>query len=252
MKARLLIPWAFLLASCRAPERRWPFPAVEGASDEAVLSTLSHRTNGVRSLYAVLSMSFETRERSAVAQAVVHYKVPGFIRMTAFKDMLFSSESLFDLVLTPERFSMLLRGENGLERQEGQAADLARIHPGFRSFQMLREAMFLPGLLSEAGRKVVTCQGGQIFVHSVTPSGHPVEWALEERTLGVKRARVAVPDSSDLITIDYESYRKVQGVFLPEAFTLADPGAGVRVIGILEEVELNPELEGGVFKIEGG
>src|SRR3989442_11893108 len=93
IKARLLIPWAFLLASCRAPERRWPFPAVEGASDEAVLSTLSHRTNGVRRLYSELSMSFETRERSAVALTVVHFKVPGFIRMTAFKDILFSSTS---------------------------------------------------------------------------------------------------------------------------------------------------------------
>jgi hypothetical protein len=238
---------AALWSSCRSPERHWPFPVVKGDDDAAILSTLSHRTAGVRSLYAVLSMSFETKEQSAVAQAVVYYRGPGFLRMIAFKDMLFSSRSLFDLVLTPERFSMLVKGGKDPERSEGRVEELPAIHPGFRSFQMLREAMFLPGLLPPGGTPSLTRDGEHVFVRSVTPSGQPIDWRLEEKTLGVERALVALSGSSDVLTVDYDSYREMEGIFLPEAFILSDPGAGVKVTGLLEEVELNPDLDESVF-----
>ncbi|HVR76180.1 MAG TPA: hypothetical protein VMT52_17755, partial [Planctomycetota bacterium] len=186
-----------LLAGCRAPERHWPFPPVPAAlSDAEVLATIESRVSGVRSLYAVLTMSFEIQGgRGGVMDAVVRYEHPGRIRMTAFKDLLISSRGIFDLVLDQGRFffdGIDFEGDGGPKYEEGDVADLARLQPGFRAMAGLREAMFLPGLVGADRPPSVLRRQGEIVVLTSSPTGHPLEWTLDPATLGVTRGVLEV------------------------------------------------------------
>ena len=234
-----------LLSGCRGGERRWPFPEVESGPGHTIVSRLEARTRGVRSLYAVVSMSFESKEESAVLEAVVNYVKPGRIRMTAFKDALVVSRDVFDLTLTPQRYFMVLEGERGPERHEGPRRELPERLPGFRAFEALGEAMFLPGLLASAPPARIVRSATSLQVISLTPSGHEVRWELERKTLGVERAQVVL--SGDPITVTYLDYREVDGHFFPETFELSDPETGVLVRGVLAELELNPDIPDEVF-----
>lgn len=242
-----------LLGGCRAPERHWPFPPVPAAlSDAEVLATIESRVSGVRSLYAVLAMSFDIKGgRGGVMDAVVRYEHPGRIRMTAFKDLLISSRGIFDLVLDQGRFffdGIDFEGDGGPKYEEGDVAELARLQPGFRAMAGLGEAMFLPGLIGPDRQARVLRRPEGIAVLTSSPTGHPLEWTLDPATLGVTRGILEVPGGR--ATVTYESYRVVDGVYVPEQFALDDPGAGVRVSGILEELEANPELEEDDFRLE--
>jgi outer membrane lipoprotein-sorting protein len=234
-----------LLPGCRGGERKWPFPEVESGSGDVIIARLAERTDGVRSLYAVLSMSFESKEQSAVVEAVVHYAWPGRIRMTAFKDTLVSSRDVFDLVLTPQRYFMILEGEDGPERHSGPARELSQRLPGFRAFEVLREALFLPGLLTGDDAGAIVRSDTALHVRTLTPSGLDVRWQLDKKTLGVEQAQVAI--SQDFITVIYVDYREVDGRFFPETFELRDPGAGVWVRGVLQDLEINLEIPDEIF-----
>jgi hypothetical protein len=234
-------------AGCGAPPRRWPFPEVAPAGDGEVLAILRSRTEGVESAYAELSMSFEGLERSAVATAVVRYEAPGKIRMTAFKDLLVSARGIFDLLLAPGGFVIEVEGESGPERRSGGAGDLSALPRGFRALAALREAMFLPGRIPAGAPAAVERDGGRVVVRAAVSSGHEVEWTLEPRTLGIESARLRLVGAPEPITVEYSSYRLAGGVYIPEAFTLRDPGEGVVVEGLLEDIELNPALEPAAF-----
>ena len=165
--------------------------------------------------------------------------------MTAFKDALVASRDVFDLVLTPQRYFMILEGESGLERHEGPRRELPERRPGFRAFEAFGEAMFLPGLLASAPPARIVRSGTSLQAISLTPSGYEVCWELEKKTLGVEKAQVVI--SGDLITVIYMDYREVDGHFFPETFELSDPETGVSVRGVLEELELNPNIPDEVF-----
>ena len=107
--------------------------------------------------------------------------------------------------------------------------------------------MFLPGRIP-AGAPAVVERANGIAVRARVSSGHEVEWFLDPGTLGVESARLRLGGSAEPITVEYPSYRLVSGVYIPEAFRLVDPGEGVEVQGVLEDLELNPVLEPSVFE----
>jgi hypothetical protein len=248
---RLLASIAILAAGCGARERNWPFPRTDARDDAAILATLAERTSGIESLYAELSMSFETRERSAVLTAVVNYRAPDTVRMTAFKDLLIASRSVFDFLLAGGRFVAVIEGEKGRERREGPIDDLGRIHPGFRALGALREAMFLPGRVAPGAPARIERSPGRITLHTTTPSGDPVSWRLDPETLGVLSGEVLFGGAGPPATVIYESYRPAGTAFVPESFRLDDPGAGMRLEGLLDVLEVNPALDPGVFEPAG-
>jgi len=248
LAARLLPGIAvLLLTSCGSREKRWPFPRVEARDDAAILATIADRTSGIDTLYAELTMSFETRERSAVLTSVVNYRAPDVIRMSAFKDILIVSRSLFDFLIVGGRFVALIEGEKGPERREGSLEDLERIHPGFRAMGALREAMFLPGRMPAGAAARIERSPGRITLHTTTPSGHPVSWRLDPDTLGVLEGEVSFGGAGPPATVVYDSYRPAGRAFVPERFRLDDPGAGVVLEGLLEDLEVNPELDPALF-----
>ena len=133
------LAWSLMLvAGCGSPERRWPFPRTDARDDAAILATLADRTSGIESLYAELAMAFEATERSAVFTAVVNYRAPDRIRMSAFKEILVASRSIFEFLLDGNRFITVFEGDNGPERQEGRLEDVDRVQPGFRAMIALR------------------------------------------------------------------------------------------------------------------
>ena len=235
-----------VLAGCRSSERNWPFPRTEARDEATILATLADRTSGIESLYAELAMSFETKERSAVCTAVVNYRAPDAIRMSAFKDILIASRSIFEFLLTGNRFITVFEGGNGLEHQEGALEDVDRMQPGFRAMIALREAMFLPGKMQPGAPVRIDRAPGRITLHTVTASGHAVRWELDPDTLGVLSGQVSF-DGWEPVTVHYESYRPAGRAFVPERFRLADPAAGIVLEGWLEDLELNPELDPGLF-----
>ena len=237
---------ALLLAGCGSREKRWPFPKVEARDDAAILATLADRTSGIESLYAELAMSFETTERSAVFTAVVNYKAPDRIRMSAFKDILIASRSIFEFLLIGNRFITVFEGGNGLERQEGSLEDVDSVQPGFRAMIALREAMFLPGKVQPGAPARIHRAPGRITLQTVTASGHAVRWELDPDTLGVLSGQVSF-DGREPVTVRYESYRPAGKLYVPERFRLSDPGGGIVVEGWLEDLEVNPELDPGIF-----
>lgn len=247
-EAARVLPAVLLLVGCGTQERRWPFPLTAAASDAEVVAVLGARVRGVRALYAECAMSFDFPQGSGVASSVVRYRSPGTIRMTTFKDLFVTSEDLFDLVLTPERFDLKLRTDQGLERHGGALEDLAAYNAGFRAMGALREAMFLPGLCDPGAPPQVSRTAGAIHVRTLTPTGATVEWDLEPRTLGVRRARLELKGGA--ATIEYPSYSVVEGRYLPERFELRDPSVQCALEGVVEELEINPDLTAEELRID--
>lgn len=232
--------------------RSWPFPPAVGEDDGAVLATLRRRTEAPRSLYAELAMSFEGAGQNGVFDVVASYRRPGWLRLTAFRDLLVSTRDIFDLVLTPERFAMVIEGgesAEGAKRSAGAAGELGSAHRGFLAFAALREKLFLPGLLTEGESAEVERREGRIFVRARMRGGAEVTWRLEPSTLGIEAAELRVDGEAEPIRIEYSSYREVEGTFLPERFELDDRGGGVVIRGVLKDVEMDPELEDGVFRL---
>jgi len=240
-----LLLTVFLVTACRAEEHRWPFPKVAAGDDAAVAAVLAERTAGVDSLYALLSMSFESRERETVLEAVVSYKRPGRIRCSAFKDVVVSTRDAFDLLLTPDTCALVSREPARTESFVGSAAELELRYPGFRGLMALREAVFLPGLLAAAPPPRISRQRGRLRVDTVSPSGSPLVWYLDRATLGVEKAEVMV--AGQRIEVAYRAHVERDGRFFPAAFELRDPWAGVTVSGVLEDLEVNPDLPDETF-----
>jgi hypothetical protein len=250
-----LIPIILALAGCRAePVLRWPFPAVEAPDDRAVLSTLRERTRPPQNLYAELTMSFQSAEREGVFDAVVRYVRPGRLRMTGFRGLLLSTREVFDLVLDGERCELSLEdqdGGGGERRFSGSVSELGQVHPGFRAFSVLREGLFLPGTLPD-GEARVERSPRELKVECRGPGGAEVTWRLDPPTLGIRSAEVLPAGSRAPIALRFTSYREVGGRYFPERFELSDDGAGVRIEGVLREIELDvpvndlqPEEENG-------
>jgi hypothetical protein len=238
-----LAAWGLLLAplgGCAAPAHRWPFPAVPRTDPATVLDTLEERTQDIRGVYAVLEMSFESPERSAVLDLVARYQRPGRLRLTAFKDLFVAAHGVFDLAIDEGRFAMVTEVEDRAERSAGALEDLGRQHPTLAAVAALRQAMFLPGWRPREALATVEPQGDEVVVACPGPSGLPVEWRLERRTLGVREARLRAPEGD--VAVRYLSYREERGRYIPERFEIEGPGAGVRISGVLVELEINPDF----------
>jgi hypothetical protein len=107
--------------------------------------------------------------------------------------------------------------------------------------------MFLPGLIAEGNALAVRREGGRIIARGPAPSGHEVEWILDPRTLGVEGARLAFPGETAPAAITYAGYRAAGAAYIPEHFALEDPGAGVSIEGVLDDLEMNPAIDPALF-----
>src|SRR6516164_6152291 len=79
------------------------------------------------------------------AHPSVNYAAPDSVRFTALKDMLLSTQVLFDLLFTGETYRLLVRDDKGEQSSQGTVTQFAQAYPTFRTFFLVGEAFFLPG-----------------------------------------------------------------------------------------------------------
>ena len=132
----------------------------------------------VDSFYAVLSLDFESPDRDGTFDVVMHYQAPATFRFTAFKDLIVSTHDLFDLVMTPERFTLRTTPEGEEEPRvfRGLLEDLPKLHPRYRGFCWAAHALFLPGAVDDE-----PSLEGEFDLEVMTrlPSGIPVRWGVD-------------------------------------------------------------------------
>jgi hypothetical protein len=179
-----------------------------------VIATLESRT-AAKSLYAVVSVAYDSSSVHGTFKAVVQFKRPGRICITAFKDVpVLASGSVFDLLITPEVFALEIAPQEGQagESDRGPISELGVRHPGFAGFADMREALFLPGKI---GAVAVVRRGyhpDRIIVATSLASGREISWVVDPGTLDVVSGVIEVYKD---VVVDYADFRRVGGVSVP-------------------------------------
>ncbi len=244
------------LSSCRSPEaRNWPFPEVDvevaaaarRGDAEPVIAVFRDRVDAIQSLYAELTMTIEGGERSGVFDTVVYYQAPHQLRITAFRDLLVATRDVFDLVLSETSYVLRLDDEGEEQVHRGAVSDLGAAHEGFEVFRLLRERIFLPGIVF-AGESVRSEAQDDVLSVTVSTASGEVTWVADARTLGIRTATARGPDRELRVEIEYLSHRHVDDVYLPERFRLVEVASGLSLSGWLRHVEVNPELDPAVLE----
>src|SRR5438094_6983630 len=135
------------LMSCTAlqhpPSSPSSLPVVGTLSAPARAQVIQSRTTGLHTLTAVLAVSYTVGKQRGTFDMIVNYAAPGSVRFTALKDMLLSTQVLFDLLFTGETYRLLVRDDQGDQRSQGTVTQLASAYPTFRAFFVIGEAFFL-------------------------------------------------------------------------------------------------------------
>src|SRR5207237_1885069 len=138
------------LMSCTAlqhpPSSPSSLPLVGTLSAPARAQVIQSRTTGLQTLTAVLAVSYTVGMQRGTFDMIVNYAAPGSVRFTALKDMLLSTQVLFDLLFTGETYRLLVRDDKGERVVQGTVAQFAQAYPTFRTFFLVGEAFFLPGV----------------------------------------------------------------------------------------------------------
>ena len=103
------------------------------------------RTTGLQTLTAVLAVSYTVNKHRGTFDMIVNYTASGSVRFTALKDMLLSTQVLFDLLFTGETYRVLVRDDKGGQLSQGTVTQFAQAYPTFRTFFLVGGAFFLPG-----------------------------------------------------------------------------------------------------------
>ena len=101
------------LMSCTAfqppPSSPSSFPLVGTLSAVERAQVIQSRTTRLQTLTAVLAVSYTVGKQRGTFDMIVNYAAPGSMRFTALKDMLLSTQVLFDLLFTGETYRLLVR-----------------------------------------------------------------------------------------------------------------------------------------------
>ena len=247
-RALALTPvFALALGACAtAPSPFEPArdPALVAGEPAAVEAALRARTARLRSLYAVVSLSYDAPDLQGSFDAAFRYVAPRSLRVTGFKDLIVTAKDLFDLELGPSRFVLVEQEDDRPRRVGGPAAALPREHPRYEAFYWAAEALFLPGACApDAPVGVGPVREGELQVTSELESGAQARWALSPGTLAVRAGTLTLPDGRRVV-LEYADYRRVGELVLPFAVVYRDPAGRATITARVREVELNADLGG--------
>ncbi len=241
----------------------WPFPAVDAPSDADVHDVLASRVAGVTSLYAELRMSYEAPGGDGgVFDAATYYQAPDKLRFTAYRDGFISTTSLFDVAITKESYTQIVRDSDGSSRRLSGSHDELQHEEGFAVLAVLRQHLFLPGVVDAFESGAVQTDSGsegqrlasvvrtdsELLLETELHERARVQWSLDPITLGVRSAEVrSGTEVAETTRVEYLSYSQVDGRFFPETFEIVSPAA--RIFGRVVYLEVNPELEADLFML---
>jgi len=224
-----------------------PFPVVGPLDDAATVAVLRSRTAAVHSAYALLSMAFDSPDRSGTVDAAVNWRAPHELRVTAFKDLVLTTRDVFDLLLGAQEYALeFSEDDDGAGRDQGPLADFPQAQPEFAGFYWAGEALLLGGAVHDVGC-VVRRDGETVEVAATLRNGAPVTWVLASDTLTPRSGRIQAPGGR-VLTLRYLGWTQVGGHFLPHSVELDDPSAEFSVRFEAVELEVNVELDPTVFE----
>jgi pimeloyl-ACP methyl ester carboxylesterase len=253
---RRALRWAvgllgLLLVSCAslpsAPLSPSPFPSVGPLAPADRAQVVQERSAGVQTLTAVLTVSYTIGPQRGTFDLIVNYAAPEFLRFTAFKDTLLSTQVLFDLRLAGETYRLQVHDDAGEHTHTGTVRQFAHEYPTFRAFFVLGEAFFLPGFDGQGQPPSVSAAGTRLTTR--LRSGARARWFARADNLEITHAcfRWQTEDTTVPLALRYEEYRQVGTYYIPQRVTVLDRRLRFTAQSVLKTVEVNVPLAPGVF-----
>ena len=237
------------LTACASSPSMSPFPTLGTLSPADKAQLIRSRTIGLQTLAAVLAMTSTAGKRHHTFDMIVNYDVAGQMRFSAFKDLGFNTQPIFDLRFAGERYLLETHDEAGAHTHQGSVAQFVRDHAPFGAFLVVGEAFFLPGFDGSGNLPVFSTATASRFTTRLK-SGALAQWFAKSDTLEITRARIIEGDGgpgSAVFLLQYGDYRQVEAYSLPGHVTLLDPSLGATTQALLKQVEVNMPLAPGIF-----
>lgn len=210
-------------------------------------------TTGLNTLVAVLSVAFSNPSRRDTFDMIVNYDAAGKTRYTAFKDLMLSTQPIFDLMLTNQQYRLITHDAGHTTQRQGPIAQFALAHPGMRVFALVGEAFFLPGY-DALGQPPVALNAAGTQFSSRLKSGLQAIWSARADSLEIIGAQLdgKIASTSVSLQLTYADYRSVAAYAIPARVTLIDPQLGLTTRARVKQIEINTPLAPGVFDLSAG
>ena len=240
-----------VLMSCTslppAPPSLSPFTPLGTLSPAARAQVIQSRTSGLQTLTAVLAVSYTVGKHRGTFDKIVNYAAPGSVRFTALKDMLLSTQVLFDLLFTGETYRLLVHDDKGEQISQGPVTQFAPAYPTFRTFFVVGEAFFLPGFDGQGQPPGFNAAGTHLTTR--LRSGVRARWLSRPDTLEITQACLTWQTDEETVPLRlrYEDHRHVDTYYIPYRVTLRDRRLGFTAQSVVKSVEINAPLAPGAF-----
>jgi hypothetical protein len=240
-----------MLMACASSSSRSPFPTLGALSQAEKAQVIRSRTMGLKTLEAVLAMTFTGWKQHNTFDMIVNYDATGQMRFTALKDLGFNTRPIFDLLFAGAQYRLETHDEAGVHTHQGSVAQFAQNHAPFRAFLIVGEAFFLPGFDGRGNPPVFNNATASRFTTQLK-SGTTARWSARPDTLQITRAHIEGGEDgqgSTAFLLRYSDYRQVEAYYLPGRVTLLDRRLGSTTQALLKQVEVNMPLAPGIFDL---
>jgi hypothetical protein len=241
------------LLSCTAlqhtPSSPSSLPLVQALSPAARAQVIQSRTTGLQTLTAVLAVSYTLGKQGGAFDMIVNYAASGSVRFTALKDMLLSTQVLFDVLFTGETYRLLIHDDRGARLSQGTVTQFVQAQPTFRTFFVVGEAFFLPGFDGQGQPPRFNAAGTRLTTR--LRSGAKARWWSRPDTLEITQACLTWQTEEHTIPLrlHYADYRPVEAYYIPYRVTVRDPRLKFTAQSVVKSVEINAPLAPGVFEV---
>lgn len=243
-----------MLTACASSPSRSPFPTLGALSQAEKAQVIRSRTMGLKTLEAVLAMTFTDGKQHNTFDMIVNYDATGKMRFTALKDLGFNTRPIFDLLFAGAQYRLETHDEAGAHTHQGSVAQFAQKHAPFRAFLIVGEAFFLPGFDGHGNPPVFSHAAASRFTTRLK-SGATARWFARPDTLEITRAHIEGGEDgqgSTAFFLRYSDYRQVEAYYLPGRVTLLDRRLGSTTQALLKQVEVNMPLAPDIFDLLAG
>lgn len=243
-----LIPGVWALVACSAMEPVTPSPVFSPLVRGEQARVLQVGTAGLRTLTAVLAVSYTVGRQQGAFDMVVNYDATGALRFTALKETFFSTQILFDLLLRGDTYTLMVQEETGPQTHQGDVSRFAHDYPTFRTFFLVGEAFFLPGIDGLGQAPQLNDTGSRLRTR--LRSGVQARWIAKPETLEITEACLTwqTDDGRIPLRLHYADYRPYGAYYLPHHIILRDRRAGFRAVSVVKQLDINLPLPDDVFR----
>ncbi|MBM3223916.1 MAG: hypothetical protein FJZ47_08960 [Candidatus Tectomicrobia bacterium] len=224
-----------------------PLPQLGALEATARAHVVQARTTSVQTLAALLGVSYRIGPQQGTFDLIVNYAAPDRLRFTAVKDTVLSTQILFDLQFIGTTYRLYRYEDSGPQVAAGTVDDFVERYPNFRTFFLVGEAFFLPGIQYLGGLPHVNTAGTRLTTS--LRSGARARWHSRADTLEITRGCITAQTLAGRLplTLDYQDYRLVDSLYLPHRVVLSDPRLGFTALSLVKQVEVNVPLAPDAF-----